>query len=232
MKDKKKSFRWVVTGVWIICCLLAPGKLAAQAQPYLYAEIDNFIKIDVPGVPFSMLEISATGGTIKQTKSPYENVDRYTIIDKSTEKYKRYKKGVSTYWIAHPAWVLAEFGQRPEFVVTASVKMGGTKKVLATQRYALKTAFFINARKETYTITSEDLLKDDIILINSNMVNVFNLIYYVPNGQSVSPAADHPGGRFTEKEKQVIHDMKTGSKMYIKFPSNTKKPPIELIMGE
>jgi len=218
-----------MTGVWVICSLLMPGKLAAQS--HLYAEADNLIKIDVPDLPLSMLEISAKGGTIKQTKSPYENVDKYTVIDKESAKYKRYKKGISTYWIAHPSWVLSEYGQRPEFVLTVSVKLGGGKtKVLATKRYRLKTAFIINARKDSHIITSEDLLKDDIILENSNSGNKFNLIFYTPSGKSVSPAEEHPNGLFSEKEKQVLRELKPGSKMYIKFPSYTRI--IELIIGE
>jgi len=208
-----------------MCCLLIPEKLAAQSE--LYAEIDQRIKIDVPNVPLSMLEISVTGGTIKPTTSPYYDIG---IMSYKDEKFKRHKRGVSTYWIVHPSWVLAEGGRRPEFVITVSARMGDKTKVLATKKYILKTAFYLDARKDVHTITPEDLLKDDIILVNSNVGNVFNLIYYASNGKSVSPPAEHFMGRFTEKEKQVLHDLKIGSKMYIKFPGSSRT--IELIMGE
>jgi hypothetical protein len=208
-----------VAGVWITCCLLTPDKLAAQ----LYAETDNLIKIDIPDVPLSMLEISATGGTIKQTKDPYDSGNFSTYNE-------RYKKGVSTYWIARPSWVLSEYGQRPEFVVAISVEINGKTKVLATKRYTLKTAFYIDVRKEVHIITPENLLNDDIMLINNNRGNIFNLIYYASNGKSVSPPEEHRNGLFSEKEKQALRDLKTGSKMYIKFQNYSKV--IELIMGE
>ncbi len=106
MKFVYQSFRWMA-GAWIICFLLMPEKIAAQAQSDLYAEIDQRIKIDVPNIPLSMLEITVTGGTIRQTDSPYNDSGTFYRED---ERFKRHKKGVSTYWIVRPAWVLARYG--------------------------------------------------------------------------------------------------------------------------
>ncbi len=207
-----QSFRWMA-GAWIICLFLIPGKV--EAQQFLYADTSNFIEIIVPGIPFSMLEVSATGGTIEKTKRtrPAYPSSRNTMGNTLV------KSVTVECWIARPAQVLSINGKRPEFKISVGVKIGDSIKVFATKKYDVKTVYYLDIEKESHILTEENVMKDDIILTNNNMGNVFNLIFYTPNGQSVTPPANHPKGHLSEAEKKVLRSMKSGGKMYIKFSS-------------
>ncbi len=217
--SKYQLFRWIA-GAWMGCLFLVSEEVTAQS--FLYADVDNYLDIHVPGIPYSLLHISTTGGTI-------ERGERTILVPTQKDRMgnMQFKKEIVKCWIARPEWVPGENGERPEFKVSVGIQVRDSVKVFATKTYNLKTVLYIDVTKESHILTEEDVMKEDVILINNTMGNTFNLIFYVPNGQSVTPPKDHPKAHLFDAEKKVLRNMKSKGKMYIKFPgfNNT----IELI---
>ena len=112
---KIRPVKYCTAIFFLLSGFLFPASSMAQV---LYANEDNTVTINVPGVDPSKLIITAENGT---------------IIRKKADK-----------WVARPTGEKDENEDRKDFVITISTNENGKNQLLASKTYEVKTAYIID----------------------------------------------------------------------------------------